>query len=555
MRTHTPPSQRTKNSRSSFELYLYALLCLGVTACGDKDPVKVDNDEATDPCQATSPISMGQSMAGLLGSADCLQPDGAYGDRWSLSVSGQTDVRIDLKSNAFDAFLELRDDAGNVIAQNDDAGGSLDSRIIQTLQTGSYIILARSLAPGQTGGYQLSVSEAPDCSPVGVLQLGQTVTGELAADDCLFEFGGNMDNWSLSLASTQRLRIDLKSSDFDEVVLVRDQDGNIINGAGGGGPTAHARLEMELSAGEWTISVTSILETARGPYDLTVDVAPACTPGTDIVFGETVSGDISPSDCLSNFGMPADSFGIDVTEETAVRIHLKSPDFEPLLILRDASGMDLAIAWDEMRDGNAWIRQSLSPGSYALFVATTSYPGQGSYQLVVSEIVCDDPQPIDFGQTVNGTLDADDCLRPGGAFQESWGLVLANDMTARIDLESDAFDAFLVLKDSDGNILATNDDGGGGLNARVDYALTAGTYEIVASSFRPGQTGAYKLTVDVPPPATTAAMGTDATTQPPPKVRPDSESLTGQLRRLMMEYQARRTEAMPWWPQSWRVIK
>ena len=163
-------------------------------------------------------------------------------------MSGQTDVRIDLTSNAFDAFLELQDDVGNVIAQNDDAGGSLDSRIIQTLQTGSYTILARSLAPGQTGSYQLSVSEGPDCSPVGVLELGQTVTGDLAADDCLFEFGGNMDNWSLSLASTQRLRIDLKSGDFDEVVLVRDQGGNIINGADGGGPTAHARLEIELSA-------------------------------------------------------------------------------------------------------------------------------------------------------------------------------------------------------------------------------------------------------------------------------------------------------------------
>ena len=44
MRTHTPPSQRTKNSRSSFELCIYALLCLGVAACGDKDPVKVDNN-------------------------------------------------------------------------------------------------------------------------------------------------------------------------------------------------------------------------------------------------------------------------------------------------------------------------------------------------------------------------------------------------------------------------------------------------------------------------------------------------------------------------------
>ncbi len=516
MKTRTPPDWHTKKSPSSFEFFLYALLCLGVAACGSDDSMGVDENEneneITDPCQATSPISMGQSIAGQLNANDCGQPDGAYGDRWSLSLSGQADIRIDLTSSAFDAFLELRNDLGNVIAQNDDAGASLNSRLIQTLQAGSYVILARSLSPGQTGSYQLSVSEGVDCSPVGVLQLGQTVTGALAADDCLFEFGGNVDNWSLSLTSTQKLRIDLKSSDFDEILLVRDQQGNIINGADGGGPTGHARLETELSAGEWILSVTSPFETARGSYDLTVDVAPPCTPGTDLVLGEIVAGELSPSDCLFDGYMPADSFGLNITEETAISIHLKSTDFDPLVILRDLNGLDVTVGWAQMQDGNAWIRESLGPGSYALFA--TGYPSQGSYQLTVSEIVCDDSQAIAFGQTVTGTLDADDCLRPGGAFQESWGLVLANDMTARIDLESDAFDAFLVLKDTDGNILATNDDGGGGLNSSIDYALTAGTYEIVASSFRPGETGAYQLTVNVPPPATTAAVGTDATTQP-----------------------------------------
>ncbi len=503
----------------------------------------VDENEVTDPCQATSPISMGQSIAGQLNANDCVQPDGAYGDRWSLSLSGQTHVRIDLASSAFDAFLELRDNVGNVIAQNDDAGASLDSRIIQTLQTGSYIILARSLGPGQTGSYQLSVSEAPDCSPVGNLQLGQTVTGELMDGDCLFEFGGNMDNWSLSLASTQKLRFDLTSNDFVATLLVRDQQGNIINGAGGD-PSGDARLDAELGAGEWTISVTTDFGAGLGAYKLTVDVAPPCTPGTDFVLGETVTGEISSSDCLVDFGLVADSFGINLADETAISILLKSSDMEPFVILRDANGIDIAIGFDEMRDGSARIRESLNPGSYALFATTFSFPAQGSYQLTVSEIVCGDPEPIDFGETVNGTLDDNDCLRPGGAFQESWELVLANDTTARIDLESSAFDAFLVLKDSDGTILATNDDGGVGVNSRIDFALTAGTYEIVASSFAAGRTGAYQLTVDVPPPATAAAVGTGGTRAPRPKVNPASDTTTEMVRRLSMESEARRTGAL-----------
>ena len=276
------------------------------------------------------------------------------------------------------------------------------------------------------------------------------------------------------------------------------------------------------------------------------------------MLGETVTGEISPSDCLFDGYTPADSFGINITEETAISIHLKSPDFAPLLILRDANGMDIEVGFDEQLDGNARIRESLSPGSYALFVTTFSSPGLGSYQLTVSEIVCADLQPIDFGQTVNGTLDADDCLRPGGAFQESWELVLANDTTVRIDLESAAFDAYLVLKDSNGDTLATNDDGGDGLNARIDRALTAGTYEIVASSFSAGQTGTYQLTVGVPPATTLAttpgavgterpgAVGTERTRAPPLKIRIAPDSGTERLKNLRMEYQARRTEVLLW---------
>jgi hypothetical protein len=173
---------------------------------------------------------------------------------------------------------------------------------------------------------------------------------------------------------------------------------------------------------------------------------------------------------------------------------------------------------------------SLDPGSYALFAAAGDFRAQGSYQLTVSEIVCAAPQTIDFGETVDGTLDANDCLRTGGAFQESWELVLANDTTARIDLESTAFDAFLVLKDSQGNVVASDDDGGSGLNARIERVLAAGTYEIVASSFGPDQTGAYQLTVGPPP--MSAAARTDGKSEMRAKAAPDSESASERLARI-----------------------
>ena len=87
----------------------------------------------------------------------------------------------------------------------------------------------------------------------------------------------------------------------------------------------------------------SLFDSGRGAYDLTVDELPACTPGTDFVLGETVAGDISPSDCLFAFLAPADSFVINITEEAVISIHLKSLDFEPLVILLDANGIGVAL--------------------------------------------------------------------------------------------------------------------------------------------------------------------------------------------------------------------
>ena len=491
----------------------YSLLALAVGACGGL----TDLEKATDGCGNAPTISMGQSISGRLSSEDCVEYDGAYVDYVGLSLSSQSSVRIDLTTPAFDAAVELRDDFGNQWGYGD-AFGPTNARIVRDLPPGSYTIVVRSINPGAVGSYELAVSQGPDCSSLGALSMGDVVTGSLEASDCLFEWGGTVDNWSLSLSGPGKVRIDLESSAFDEIVLVRDQQGNVMWVADWTGPSGHAQLEAELPAGSWTVSVTSPYETARGAYELSVDVAPPCTPGADVVLGETVPGQISSSDCYLDSWMPADSFGLSVAAETPVSIHLKSTDFEPLVILRDQNGWDVAMGYDMMADGNARIRTSLEPGKYALYV--TGYPSGGDYSLTVEEIECDAPLPIEFGQTVNGALDENDCMRAGGAFQESWTLVLANDTTVRIDLVSNQFDTWLVLKDSAGAVIVIDDDGGSGVNSRVQRGLAAGTYEIVASSYGPGALGGYQLTVDAPPPPMAGAADIEGTQQARGKAAP-----------------------------------
>lgn len=72
-----------------------------------------------------------------------------------------------------------------------------------------------------------------------------------------------------------------------------------------------------------------------------------------------------------------------------------------------------------------------------------------------------------------------------------------------IDLESGDgtatngfFDTYLRVEDKPGNTIAFNDDGGMNLNSRLEFtAPKDGTYRLVVTTYRAGETGPYTLTV------------------------------------------------------------
>ena len=66
-----------------------------------------------------------------------------------------------------------------------------------------------------------------------------------------------------------------------------------------------------------------------------------------------------------------------------------------------------------------------------------------------------------------------------------------------LDMESPAFDTFLILEDANGSPVAWNDDiSHTNLNSRVIYtAPTTGTYRLIATCYRPGAKGAYVLRI------------------------------------------------------------
>ncbi len=110
--------------------------------------------------------------------------------------------------------------------------------------------------------------------------------------------------------------------------------------------------------------------------------------------------------------------------------------------------------------------------------------------------------PISVGQTVNGVLAITDCfIQPDPIrYTDNYVFEGVAGQQVSVAMNSAAFDAYLFLVDSNNQILAQDNNSGGGTNARIPaaglFTLPAnGTYSIFATSNPTGGLGAYSLTL------------------------------------------------------------
>lgn len=104
-----------------------------------------------------------------------------------------------------------------------------------------------------------------------------------------------------------------------------------------------------------------------------------------------------------------------------------------------------------------------------------------------------------IGTSVSTRLDATDCLLTYrglqyGEFVHYYAIDLSVPRDLTIRMHSDDLDPKLIVwRRATLEILAEDDDGGQGLNARISRSFAAGQYVIGASSFAAGETGTYTL--------------------------------------------------------------
>jgi hypothetical protein len=103
-------------------------------------------------------------------------------------------------------------------------------------------------------------------------------------------------------------------------------------------------------------------------------------------------------------------------------------------------------------------------------------------------------------QTVAGELAPSDAQRRSGKYEDAYLIAGRRGQRIQIDLASDAFDSYLVVTGPEGFNLSNDDaEGSDELHSRIVVQFPAdGAYRVSATSFRAGETGAYRLQTSVP---------------------------------------------------------
>jgi len=428
----------------------------------------------------------------------------------TLSLQSGTDYMLVgvCDQDCSDLDLRLRDPNGNEVDEDIELD---DTPIV-------------SITPSRPGDYSLQVimvscSTEPCFYGVGVYgkggggavtaskvdQAANTIRGELRAGDRTISSGEYADGHYIDVRAGQQLSVDLRSSEFDTYLILTKPSGATIDNDDYEGSTSHSHVEtIADESGQWTIVVTSYSEGETGSYEVTTSIggqvaAGGSAPGTRFESGTLASGDQTLSS-----GEYRDAYAFEGTAGEQVVIDLRSSDFDPYLILRYPSG-EQTFNDDHAGDASRSLISLALPETGRYAITVTSYqPGEtGAYDLRVEQgsgqIAASGPR------SERGSLSPGDETLRTGEYVDYFDFTGRPGQRAHIDLQSNDFDTYLILKDPNGE-QQENDDYESTSRSVIDADIVeSGTYRVLVTSYSEGETGSYTLAIDLGAGGTTTA--------------------------------------------------
>ena len=233
-----------------------------------------------------------------------------------------------------------------------------------------------------------------------------------------------------------------------------------------------------------------------------------------IAMNSEVSGTLSRNDARLTDGSVYQAWTFYGSQGQMVQIDVMSDAFDAFCILQGPAGNEIARDDDSGEGLNARLSVALPvSGQYRVIANTYARNQYGRYRVRLTAGAAPGPvtQPtitaapgvtagtmgqILRGQTVQGQLTAGDARLADNTYFQAWTFYGQAGEAVTLDVASTAFDAYAVIQDMNGHVLARDDDSGGNLNARITFTLPyTGNYRMIANTLRVGATGPYTLTV------------------------------------------------------------
>lgn len=202
-----------------------------------------------------------------------LQGCNPQGGDHAVRLTAGTRYTIRAASDDFDTILALYRTGGNEpVAENDDADGSLNSRINHTAsETGTYCLRVTGYGGRAGGSYTVSAEVAPAIAPPSNSPTRTESTAWNVFDGELS--GGAPRDYALTLREGQVAMISLESEAFDPMLEIRrasDPDGEAVDMDDDGGSGLNSFLVFSGEPGEYLVRVRGFSTSAEGAYTLKI---------------------------------------------------------------------------------------------------------------------------------------------------------------------------------------------------------------------------------------------------------------------------------------------
>jgi len=494
---------------------------------GDRGAFTILATASQPPRISARPLPFGQSVSDALDPNDAVTNDGSTVDAYALRLTADQEIQLDLSSDDFDPKLELLTPAGAKVAEDDDGGPGTSARIRYLVpRAGLYQVRVTAVGSGEVGNYTLSTGLRQELPPMPApvsINLGQPVNGAISNTTPRYETDGEeilAVRYGLRLEGGKAYKIALSAangSELDPKIAIGKlaADGSLDSLAqdddGGGGSNAVLRFRPETS-GIYVLEVQKVGR-ANGSYRLMIeqaaaDRAPAASQALRL--GQNVSGELrdggarlAATDALFN------TYSIPLRAGQRVNVKMEKEgdaSLDPLLeigLLTSAAFQALAKDDDGGQGLNARIKFTApSDGTY-IIRATAGEPTQeGQYTIGVSDmpasVVPPFPARAKLGETIRGNLGATDPLRNDSQYFDRYVFSGQVGETYEISASAESFDISVGARQIDrvDDDYASDDDSGGGTNAKLVYTVTtAGPQIIRVTTIEESAGGDYTLLI------------------------------------------------------------